>query len=124
LEIAEPGQWQTAWKTAYRNGEAGNDNLKLFTISPGYDDAHLKDPSRSRNASRTIDREGGKVFQMMIDCALSLSPVPDQIIVSTFNEFHENTHIEPSVAHGSLFLEMTRDLVRESAKRWGPRKAS
>ena len=48
-----------------------------------------------------------KSFKTMIDCALSLNPVPDQIIVSTFNEFHENTHIEPSVAHGSRYLDMT-----------------
>jgi glycosyltransferase involved in cell wall biosynthesis len=124
LEITQPGQWETAWRNAYRNSEAGNLNLKIFTVSPGYDDAHLKDPSRAHNVSRTIARVEGKVFQSMMDCALSLSPVPDQIIVSTFNEFHENTHIEPSLKHGSLYLDMTRDLVRLAADKWGGKRAS
>jgi glycosyltransferase involved in cell wall biosynthesis len=124
LEIAQPDQWETSWRTAYRNSDTGKENLKIFTVSPGYDDAHLKDPGRARNVGRTIDRDRGKVFQTMIDCALSIDPVPDQIIVSTFNEFHENTHIEPSVTHGSLYMDMTRDLVRKAAKTWGPRKAS
>ena len=124
LEITRPGQWETAWRNAYRNSEAGNLNLKIFTVSPGYDDVHLKDPGRAHDVSRTIARVEGKVFQSMMDCALSLSPVPDQIIVSTFNEFHENTHIEPSVKYGSLYLDMTRDLVRMAADKWGGKKAS
>jgi len=40
--------------------------------------------------------------------ALDLDPSPDLIVITSFNEFHENTHIEPSRGFGEAFLRSTR----------------
>ena len=40
------------------------------------------------------------------------------VMISTFNEYHENTHIEPSRNHGSLYLNMTQEFVQEGKRRW------
>jgi hypothetical protein len=44
----------------------------------------------------------------MQQVALDLDPSPDLVVVTSFNEFHENTHIEPSMAFGDSFLRSTR----------------
>ena len=44
----------------------------------------------------------------MQQAALALHPVPDFVIITSFNEFHENTHIEPSKKYGDTFLRSTR----------------
>jgi hypothetical protein len=44
----------------------------------------------------------------MQQVALNLEPSPDLVVITSFNEFHENTHIEPSVEFGDTFLRSTR----------------
>ena len=54
----------------------------------------------------------------MMDFALAVPQRPDIVFFSTFNELHENTHIEPTVAFGSLYLDMTRDFIRRGREQW------
>jgi glycosyltransferase involved in cell wall biosynthesis len=119
LETATDGDWNKAWQMAYSNSDAGNSNLRIFTISPGYDDSHLEDVARKANVRRKIPRDQGRTYKIMIDYALSLNPRPDQLLISTFNEYHENSHIEASLNHGSLYVDMTRSFIRKAAKQWG-----
>jgi hypothetical protein len=41
----------------------------------------------------------------------SLTPEPELVIISTFNEYHENTHIEPSLYNGMRYIDTTRQFV-------------
>jgi hypothetical protein len=43
----------------------------------------------------------------MQNAALDLHPAPDFVIITSFNEFHENTHIESSKKFGDTFLRST-----------------
>jgi hypothetical protein len=47
--------------------------------------------------------------------ALELAPPPDLVVVTSFNEFHENTHIEPSAAFGDTYLRETRAFKKAMA---------
>ena len=118
LELSAPANWERVWSQAYANSGAGTRNLRIASVSPGYDDRHLHDPNRRSNPHRSIDRQQGATYRRMISFALSAGEPPDMVLISTFNEYHENTHIEPSRNHGSLYLDMTREFVQEGKRRW------
>lgn len=118
LELATAGSWKRVWTQAYKNSGAGAMDLRVVTLSPGYDDRHLADPNRENNPYRSIDRRGGKTYWEMFEFALSLEERPDLTLISTFNEYHENTHVEPSRDHGSLYVDLTRQFIRTAKKQW------
>ncbi|MDQ0205189.1 glycosyltransferase [Pectinatus haikarae] len=98
-------------KDTYQQYEAGNKQIKVFTCSPGYDDRGLEDPGREKNHLRYIDRKNGDIFRDMLQMALECYPTPDIIKISTFNEYHENTHTEPTVAEGDLYIKLLRKYI-------------
>lgn len=74
------------------------------TISPGYDDR--KAPGR---AGTYQPREGGNYYEMTFDVAINSSP--DWIFITSFNEWWENTHIEPSEKYGYEYLNLTAEFT-------------
>jgi len=125
LELGSRENWEKIWQEAYKNSAAGGKALKILTVSPGYNDSCLKDPQRKNNPHRVIDRENGNTYRKMIEFALSHNSAPDMVIISTFNEYHENTHIEPSINFGDRYMKMTREFVGQGRKKWkeSPRKS-
>lgn len=104
-------RWQALGRV-YQQFAAGAKAIRVFTCSPGYDDRDLQDPSRRGNRQRLIDRQSGETLRTMLNMAAELLPRPQLIKISTFNEFHENTHIEPTVAEGSQYIELLRQGLR------------
>ena len=108
LEAASKGRREDLWRKAY--GDLCDDDaiLRPFSISPGFDDSHLTGRDREKNPHRLTSREGLRTYEQMQELALNLDPPPDLIVITSFNEFHENTHIEPSEKHGDRYLQSTR----------------
>lgn len=76
---------------------------RLFaaTVIPGYDEAY-------RNAALTcVDREDGETYRAY--WAIARGGAPHWILVTSFNEWHEGTEIEPSVGFGRTYLEITAE---------------
>jgi Glycosyl hydrolase family 99/Carbohydrate binding module (family 6) len=71
------------------------------TVNPGVDDRRVP----GRNPTQYIDREGGNRMRRML--AASLTSEPNWVVVHTWNEWWENTYIEPSVNFGTQYLDMT-----------------
>ncbi len=94
----------------------------MVTVSPGYDDHALMDAKRDGNLYRTVARRDGEVYARSLEFAASLSPPPHFIMVSTFNEYHENTHIEMSANNGELYPRMTRDFIERIRDVTKPRR--
>ena len=67
-------------------------NGKLFVpcVAPGYIDTRI----RPWNGVNTRDREGGKYYDRMWSAALGVSP--ELVGITSFNEWHEGTQIEPA----------------------------
>merc|ERR1712224_1031720 len=61
------------------------------SIGPGYIDVRV----RPWNGQTTRNREGGRYFDSMF--AEALKQEPQMVSVTSFNEWHEGTQIEPSV---------------------------
>jgi hypothetical protein len=83
---------------------SGAGRLWTATVTPGFDD-HLL-PGRD---SPVFPRSDGALYRASWEAAVSSRP--DWIIVSTWNEWWENTEIEPGWLHGDLYLRLTRELA-------------
>ena len=70
------------------------------TISPGYDDRTI--PGRQGFYQ---PRKEGEYYTETFEAAAASSP--DWLLITSFNEWWEHTHIEPSVNYGFFYLEMT-----------------
>lgn len=118
LEIGSQENWEELWSEAMSDASAGKQNLRIATVSPGYDDRHVLTENREGNAGRYISREEGATYRRTLDFALSQTECLDLVIISTFNEFHENTFIEPSVDTGNRYLEMTAEFTKKVKSKW------
>jgi len=77
------------------------DRLFAATVIPGYDEAY-KNP-----ALTYLDREDGETYRVY--WALARESMPHWILITSFNEWHEGTEIEPSVEFGRTYLEITAE---------------
>jgi glycosyltransferase involved in cell wall biosynthesis len=111
LESSSEENWDRVWQSAYDASGTAGMTYRIATVSPGYDDHALMDPSREGNPYRIVPRRSGEIYARSLKFAESLSTPPDLVIVSTYNEYHENTHIEPSSRNGDMYVRMTRDFV-------------
>ena len=76
------------------------------TVCPGYDDRNI--PGRS---GLYQPRDNGKYYRMTGEAALASHP--DWLLITSFNEWPENTHIEPSVQYGLTYLEITSQITSQ-----------
>jgi hypothetical protein len=90
---------------------------RIATVSPGYDDRGLKDELRIRNPHRFVPRKKGATYRTCMRWVEKLDKTPHLVVISTFNEFHENTHIEPTLRHGTDYVQMTKEFVERMKHR-------
>ncbi len=79
-------------------------------VAPGFDDRQVRQPGT------VVDRAGGATYDQTWRAALSVDPA--WVLVSSWNEWHEGSEIEPSVEHGRRYLDATRrwaELFRRGA---------
>lgn len=74
--------------------------LWVATVMPGYNDVRVRP-----GVGFAHDREGGAYFEHSWQAAISSRP--NWIIITSFNEWPEGTYIEPSVAHGDHYLNLS-----------------
>ncbi len=91
--------------------------IACATIIPAYDDTKIRTPG-----IRT-DRFKGESYRKQWQAVLNLNP--DWTLITSFNEWHEGSEIEPSVEHGERELRTTAQFAprfRQLGER--PRKAT
>ena len=76
--------------------------LWIAPAAPGFD-------ARLLGGRRTVPRRAGETLRRELNGALASSP--DAVGLISWNEFSENTHIEPSRAFGSRSLGVLADLL-------------
>jgi hypothetical protein len=77
--------------------------LWIAPAAPGFD-------ARLIGGTRTIERDDGQTLREQMSVAMSSGP--DAIGVISWNEYSENSHIEPSQQHGTVALDALRDVNR------------
>ncbi|HEU5303489.1 MAG TPA: glycosyltransferase [Gemmatimonadales bacterium] len=108
LELGQPTTRKGLWVKGYRDFHEDRKAVRIFSVCPGYDDSRIQSYDRMHNRRRIVSRRGLKTYQEMQECACRLDPSPDLVVITSFNEFHENTHIEPSERFGETYLKSTR----------------
>lgn len=76
--------------------------LWVAPAAPGFD-------SRLLGGDRVVNRESGDTLQKELRVAIQSSP--DAIGLISWNEFSENSHIEPSQVYGYQFIEILADTL-------------
>jgi phospholipase C len=69
--------------------------------APGFD-------ARDVGGTSVVERRDGATLRTELDAATSSAP--DAVGLISWNEFSENTHIEPSLEHGSRYLDVVADV--------------
>lgn len=87
-------------------GEAvhANGGLWIAPAAPGFD-------ARLIGGTTVVDRKDGETLQIQFNMALQSSP--DAIGLISWNEFSENSHIEPSENYGDRYLKVLTN-IREA----------
>jgi hypothetical protein len=82
-------------------------DIKLLFVSviPGYDDTKVRDPGIVR------DRMEGQLYDDAWNAALQLDA--QSVLLTSFNEWHEGTEIEPSSEYGFDYLTKTKQYVEQ-----------
>jgi hypothetical protein len=73
----------------------------MAPFAPGFD-------ARLVGGTKTVPRDGGRTLRT--EYAAAMASRPDVLGLISWNEFSENSHVEPSVEHGSQALDVLRRL--------------
>jgi hypothetical protein len=76
--------------------------LWIAPAAPGFN-------ARLLGGNRIVDRKGGETLRREMEAAASVSP--DVIGLISWNEFSENTHVEPSQTYGTRSLEVVAEVL-------------
>lgn len=95
-------QFQASGTMARENGLAF-----IPSVMPGYDDTRLRGRDRA-----TLDRQGGSFYRDFWAMASSfVSADQPFLLITSFNEWHEGTELEPSLEYGDLYIRLTSQLI-------------
>lgn len=73
--------------------------ISCLTIIPGYDDTKIRKPGLK------ADRQNGQTYRVLWEEAIRADP--DWVLITSWNEWHEGSEIEPSWEHGDQYLKLT-----------------
>jgi hypothetical protein len=77
--------------------------IATITVIPGYDDTKIRTPGLS------VERFDGDSYRRQWQAAIAANP--DWVLITSWNEWHEGSEIEPSAEHGSKYLELTAEFA-------------
>ena len=98
------GEDLTATYRRVADGTHKEGRLFAPTVLPGFDDRKIRTPGT------LLVRENGGCYNQTWHAALASDP--DWVLITSWNEWHEGSEIEPSREDGSEYLWLTRQWVR------------
>jgi hypothetical protein len=91
-----PDKLNAMSKAVHQNG-----GLWIAPAAPGFD-------ARAIGGTTTVDRKDGETLEIQFNVALKSSP--DAIGLISWNEFSENSYIEPSESYGHRYLDVLANI--------------
>jgi len=101
--VAEVESWV---KGAYRdwvNAADASGRISAITVIPGYDDTKIRKPGLR------VERMNGASYRTQWEAAIDADP--HWVLITSWNEWHEGSDIEPSVEYGDAYLKLTAELA-------------
>ena len=81
-----------------------HNRISCVTVIPGYDDTKIRKPGLK------AERQDGEVYRVLWQEAIQAKP--DWVLITSWNEWHEGSEIEPSLEHGDKYLSLTKEYGR------------
>ncbi|MDT7726022.1 MAG: alpha-mannan endo,2-alpha-mannanase / glycoprotein endo-alpha,2-mannosidase [Actinomycetota bacterium] len=85
--------------------------LWVPSFAPGFD-------VRQIAGTRVVDRRDGETMRRQYAAAIASSP--DALGLISWNEFSENSHVEPSTTYGDRYLKVLREITGTTVPALGP----
>jgi len=79
--------------------------IVCLTVIPGYDDTNVRQPGTA------VTRDNGQLYKRLWSCAVAANP--DWILITSWNEWHEGSEIEPSIEDGRTYLDLTAAAIQQ-----------
>ena len=103
---ATPAAVLVRWGSAVEQWNAQHNTARYWvaTVMPGYDDFVT-----GRSDAFVRPREGGAYYRACWQGAVQSAA--DWVVITSFNEWLEGTHIEPSTLYGDFYIGLTAELA-------------
>jgi len=86
--------------------------ISTLTLIPGYDDTKIRTPGLA------VPRHDGQSYRIQWEEAIAADP--HWVLITSFNEWHEGSEIEPSAEDGRKYLDLTAEYARRFKARPRP----
>jgi hypothetical protein len=96
---ADAQKWAAATYPSWVQLADGADRIVAITVIPGYDDTKIRKPGLA------VERYDGELYRVQWEQAIAADP--HWVLVTSFNEWHEGSEIEPSLQYGDKYIELT-----------------
>ncbi|MBN1507314.1 MAG: hypothetical protein JW955_10735 [Sedimentisphaerales bacterium] len=93
-----PGTYQGWVQLADQAGK-----ISTITVIPGYDDTKIRTPGLA------VARFEGELYRIQWQRAIEADP--HWVLITSFNEWHEGSEIEPSVEFGQKYIDLTTEFA-------------
>ncbi len=100
-EIHEEARRRFAADVATARGQGA---ISCITVIPGYDDTKIRTPGLN------AERQDGETYRALWEEAIAAAP--DWVLITSWNEWHEGSEIEPSFEDGARYLRLTAAATR------------
>jgi hypothetical protein len=97
--------WATRADSFWVNTARHRGRISCVTVIPGYDDTKIRHPGLK------VERGDGTLYSRLWQRAVAANP--DWVLVTSFNEWHEGSEIEPSDELGRKYLALTATMARK-----------
>lgn len=98
-EAARPWAAETYRSWVRLADQAGK--ISALTVIPGYDDTKIRKPGLA------VERYDGDLYRVQWEEAIRANP--DWMLITSFNEWHEGSEIEPSREYKERYLDLTAE---------------
>jgi glycoprotein endo-alpha-1,2-mannosidase len=97
--LADVETWAAGTYASWVQLADGAGKISTITVIPGYDDTKIRKPGLA------VERHDGKLYRVQWEQALAADP--QWVLVTSFNEWHEGSELEPSLEFGTQYIELT-----------------
>lgn len=108
LQGKDPEQakaWANAKFPGWVRTATAQRRISTLTVIPGYNDTKIRNPGLK------VERFDGELYRAQWEEAIAANP--DWILITSWNEWHEGSDIEPSVEYGETYLDITAEFARK-----------
>ncbi|MBP7053335.1 MAG: hypothetical protein KBE65_20190 [Phycisphaerae bacterium] len=105
LSLEDAEKWAAGTYTPWVQLADEADAISTITVIPGYDDTKIRTPGLA------VERFNGNLYRAQWSQAIAADP--HWVLITSFNERHEGSEIEPSFEYGDEYIKLTSEFAEQ-----------